>query len=207
MKLDKIKKNNNGTILKWGLLVNDNLPIIEDISEVNPRNAQEVAKRLCAISYVIGSAFGADRNDLVKYLKDYKLWPYVSDKEKALLLSNTLSKQDKINVEWLSECSQALAWSLGMVELDPFKHCDDDLVDKIPLLDDPSEFISVAYLRPIDDIQYQSDLLYRLHWYARKCNLENIKCEISLSTIAERRKAIDWIYGTDKNWDHISLDT
>lgn len=108
---------------------------------------------------------------------------------------------------WLSEAAQSLAWCLGLVELDHFKHCDDDLAEKIPFKVDPSEFISNSRLRPIAEIQQQVDLLYRLHWYARNCRLTGSECELSESIISERRKAIDWAYGVEKDWDEVPADT
>lgn len=207
MNLEVLKIKNNQYLSSLGIGINQNLPLIEDLQEVQPRSAQDVAGRLSAIAYVIGLAFGANRIDLIDNLKKFKLWDYVSNYEKSLLQSDEISEQDKINMEWLSESAQALAWSINIVELDHFKHCDDDLATKIPFNNDPTNFIASARLRPIEEIQEQSDLLYRMHWYTRNCKLTDTNCVLSESTIVERRKAIDWAYGVEEDWDEVPLDT
>jgi len=207
MNLEELKTKNNKYLSSLGIDINQNLPLIEDLQEVQPRSAEDIAGRLSAIAYVIGMAFDANRIELINNLKKFNLWSYVSNYEKTLLESEKISEQDIINMEWLSESAQALAWSIGIVELDHFKHCDDDLAMKIPFNIDPTNFITSAHLRPIEEIQEQSDLLYRMHWYTRNCKLTEADCVLSASIITERRKAIDWIYGVEEDWDEIPLDT
>ncbi len=207
MNLEKLRDRNNSYLLSVGIKTNSNLPLIEEVEEVQPRTAQDVAGRLSSIAYVIGMAFGAKQDDLIYYLNKYSLWRYVSHYEKSLLESDKISEQDRINMEWLSESAQALAWALYLVDLDHFKHCDDDLATKIPYKKNPTDFISSSNLRPIEEIQEQSDLLYRMHWYAKHCRLEGKECVISESIILKRRKAIDWVYGVEQEWDEVQLDT
>ncbi len=110
-------------------------------------------------------------------------------------------------MSWQTECAQALAWCIGLVELDHFQHCDDDLAQKVPFKTDPSDFIRSAKLRPIAEIQDQSDLLYSMHWYATNCRHPGRDCDLSESIISERRKAIDWVYGVEEDWDEVPMDT
>jgi Domain of unknown function (DUF4272) len=177
------------------------------MDEVTPRSAQDVAGRLSALAYVIGLGFGAKGSDLSEQLQKYDLLPFVSEREKALLSEEVIDDQDKVDMSWQTECAQSLAWCIGLVELDHFQHCDDDLAQKIPFKTDPSDFIRSAKLRPIAEIQEQADLLYRMHWYARNCRLAGRDCDLSESLISERRKAIDWIYGVEEDWDEVPMDT
>lgn len=206
MNTETLKEASNQYLKSMGITVNKNLPLIENISEVKPRSAKDVASRICAISYVIGMAYDADKNKLIKYLKDYNLWSYVSHNEQSLLKNKDISEQEIIDIEWLTECSQALAWCLGLVEMDHFKDYDEDLPDKIPIKKDPTEFINNSKLRSIEEIQSQSDLLYRMHWYTKHIKFYQ-KSKLNQSIIVERRKAIDWVYGTEENWDEVPLDT
>ena len=205
--MEEIKKKNTKYLSSIGIEVPSHLPQIESLDEVNPRSAQDIASRLSALAYVIGLGFGAKSNELVEYLDKYELMPYVSNYEKGLLQQDIINDQDKINMSWLTECAQALAWCIGLVNLDHFKHCDDDLAQKIPFKTDPGEFIARAKLRPIKEIQEESDLLYRLHWYARDCGLTGRECKLSEGIISERRKAIDWAYGVEEDWDEVPMDT
>jgi len=172
-----------------------------------PRSAQDIAGRLSALAYVIGLGFDAKGINLLEHLNKYDLMPYVSSYENELLNQDIIGDQDKINMSWLTECAQVLAWCIGLVDLNHFKHCDDDLAQKIPFKTDPKEFIQEASLRPISEIQEQSDLLYRMHWYARNSGLTGKECELSEGIVSERRKAIDWAYGVEEDWDEVPMDT
>ena len=205
--LAELKANTEARLSAKNIKVIAHLPQIEGLDEVTPKNAQIVARRVCAMSYVIGLGYGAKKRKLRNWLKKYKLWSSVTPYEKKCLGTFSISEQDKANYQWMAEASQALAWSLGLVEMDHFKHCDDDLITKIPLESDPTEFIESAKLRPIEDIQKEVDLLYRMHWYARNNQLQGKQSQLSLSIIMERRRAIDWVYGTAEEWEDIDLST
>jgi len=205
--MEEIKKKNTDYLTSINIDVPEHLPVIESLDEVRPRSAIDVASRLSAIAYVVGLAFDAPGASLAPYLEKYGLMPFVSDYEKSLLEQKTIEEQDKVNMSFLPECAQALAWCLGIVELNHFRHCDDDLAKKIPFKEDPSNFISSALLRPLNEIQEQADLLYRMHWYAKNCSLTGNESKLSQSIVSERRKAIDWVYGVEENWDEVPMDT
>lgn len=202
----KIKSSTEKFLKKNKIPINKKLPLIEDIEEVNPLNSNIIAKKLCALSYIIGLGYDAPPNEMKALIDQYRLDEVLSDYEKTLLNSKKLSKQDKINCTWLDEAAQALAWSLSMVKLDNFTHCDDDLADKIPFKSSPDEFIETAQVRPIDEIQMMVDQLYRMHWYAKYCRNEDKECPYSESIIRERRRALDWVYGVEINWDEVPSD-
>ncbi len=205
--MEAIKNKNTEYLASLGIKVPEHLPLIESLDEVSPRSSTDVASRLCAIAYVIGLGFDVNGSELMVQIEKYNLVHFVSDYEKELLERKSVEGQDKINMTWLTESAQSLAWCIGLVVLDHFTHCDDDLADQIPFKTDPSDFITNAKLRPIEEIQEQSDLLYRMHWYARNCSLTGKECEFSMSIISERRKAIDWVYGLEENWDEVPSDT
>ena len=205
--MEELKNKNTEYLSSIGIDVPEHLPQIEGIDEVKPRTAQDIASRLSALAYVIGLGFDAKGKDLLEQLNKFNLMSHVSVYESSLLNQDIIGGQDKINMSWLTECAQALAWCIGLVDLDHFKHCDDDLSHKIPFKEDPHEFIQNAKLRPITEIQEQSDLLYRMHWYARNCGLTGKDCELSEGIVSERRKAIDWAYGVEEDWDEVPMDT
>ncbi len=188
--------------------INEHLPQIEPISELKPQNAQAVARRCVVLSYVIGIAYGADVSKLNQYLTDIGLIVYASSKERDLLAQANHTEQERTNVGWLAECVQSLAWCLGLVELDPFRGCDDNLASHFPRpFVDPSEFIATAKLRPFDEIYQQADLHYRLHWAARNSRLTGAPCSVSEELIMERRKPLDWVIGVEEDWDEVPGDT
>lgn len=188
--------------------INENLPLIETINELRPQDGRSVAIRSIVLSHVIGLGFGADAKRLQASLRDFGLFEYASPKERELLSKAEHTQQEKVNATWLVECVQSLAWCLGLVDLDPFRHCDDNLASHFPPpFGDPSSFISHAKLRPLDEIYQQVDLHYRLHWAARNARLTGRLCKIAEGFISERRKALDWTIGVELDWDEVPLDT
>ena len=103
---------------------------------------------------------------------------------------------------------RVLATVLGLVDLDPFRQCDDDLASNFPAaFADPADFIRNATLRPFVDVYQQADLHYRLHWAARNSRLTGQECPIQEGFIAERRKPLGWVIGVADDWDEIPMDT
>jgi len=202
-----IKASTESYLKSKGLEPNLSLPLIESLDEVSPRNAQDVAAKMFAMSNLIGMGYGAKRSNLKKNLKAYQLWQFVTEAERKALNSFRLKKETKIHYQWLCECCQALAWCFNLVEMDHFKRCEPDLIDKIPPNKDPSTFIEKAVLRPIVEIQREVDLLYRISWNARfKERHKNVE-NVNYNVIFERRRALDWVYGVAEAWDDITLDT
>jgi hypothetical protein len=205
--LEAIKSRSEARLRDLGACIGSNLPLIEDLDEVAPRSARDAAGRACALGYVIGIGFRADRTELQNFIRRFHLDEWVSRNERALLQAPSPSEQDLINCMWLTECVQALGWALGLVALDPLHRCDDDLAQHFPLREDPATFISAARLRPLSEIQAEVDFHYRLHWWVRHCQLTDSKCNFESSIVVERRRALDWLYGVDPDWDEIPLDT
>lgn len=207
MNLDELKAKSEDHLLNLNVEVNPNLPTIESLEEVKPKSAGDVAGRSCAIAYVIGLAFGASGEQLKSDISKYSLGNWVSGREWGFLDSPSVSDETSNECSWLSESAQALAWSLDLVGLDPRSPCDDDLATKIPFRSDPKSFIESAELRPIEEIQEQVDFHYRLHWWLRQCELAGTKTDFNYGVIAERRRALDWLYGAAVEWYDVTLGT
>ena len=148
--------------------INATLPVIETQDELTPKSADAVATRAVVLSYVVGLGFGQTGERMKQPLIDFSLFESASANEQRLLTASSISEQDKVNCSWLVESLQSIGYCLGLVNLDPFSQCDDELASKFPpAFTDPSDFIRTAKLRPFDDIYQQADLHYRIHWAAR----------------------------------------
>lgn len=204
-----IAKTTSHEFLRRHLIeINETLPVIEAVDEWRPCDVRSVAIRSIVLCYVIVIGFGADPKRLKASLEEFGLFGYASPKEQDLLSRAEHTKQEKVNMTWQTECVQSLAWCLGLVSLDPFRHCDNDLASHFPKpFDDPTSFISEATLRPFDEIYQQVDLHYRLHWAARNARLIGRPSKITEGLISERRKALEWTAGVELNWDEVPLDT
>lgn len=208
MSPEKAKSNSYLLLRKGGIPINEHLPVIEAPESLSPQDAKAVARRSVVLSYVIGIAYGADVARLNSFLVESGLIEYASTNEKDLLGRTQHTEQEKINAGWLAECVQSLAWCMRLVELDPFRRCDDDLASHFPRpFVDPSAFIEAAQLRPFEEIYQQADLHYRLHWAARNARLLGEHSALSEELIMERRKPLDWVIGVEGDWDEVPLDT
>ena len=205
---DSIKLDSNKLFDNLGIAINEHLPLLEDISELSPQPAAEVATRAVLLQQLIGVGFGAEPSKLITNIRSWNLSDSLSDNEKNILSPEDVSDQVKIDCQWLIECMQSFAFCLGLADLNPLHECDDDLSDKFPSPHvDPSSFISQAKLIPFDDIYRQADIHYRLHWAARQAQLTNQDFPIAESVIRERRRALDWVIGVEDDWDEVPSDT
>lgn len=204
---ESVKSENERLLQSLGVAVNPTLPLVENPTELQPRTAREIVQRALVLGYVIGIGFGQSGDRLKAALRQHSLYEFTTPKERGLLDSNSPSKQDQINCTWLTECVQALAWCMEMVDLDLHRQCDDDLGPRFPIFADPEPFLATARLRNFDEIYAAADLHYRAHWACRDAQLKGESCPLNMGIIKERRRALDWALGVPFEWDEIPLDT
>jgi hypothetical protein len=190
-----------------GIRVNAALPFIEAPEELRPVSAHDVARRSLVLGYMIGIGFRQPGSRLKAQVEKWGLYQSTSSAERMLLDKEEYSQQEIVDATWLTECVQSLAWGLGLAELDHFRGCDNDLGPKFPIMSDPAGFIAGARLRDFEDIYYQSDLLYRLHWASRDDRMHGRAATLDEGLIRERRKAMDWMLGVEADWDEVPSDT
>lgn len=205
---EMIKAANIAILRSWGIPVNDHLPQLEAEADLTPQPAIAVARRCMIMSHVIGIGFGGDSDKLRKAAENWGLLEYASEHEKDMLCRTTHTEQERIDATWQVECLQSFAWCLGLTDLEPLQHCDDDLASKFPApFTDPAAFIASASLRPFAEIYSQADLHYRLHWASRDARLTGVEFPVSEGLLRERRKALDWVIGVEADWDEVPSDT
>jgi hypothetical protein len=205
--IETIRANNEARLIKLGIAVNPGLPYIESIDDVTPRSATEIAQMLVALSYTIRIAYGYPISDAREHLTKLGAIGVLGSTTLDIFNSGTLTEQQRIDLAWQAEAAQAIAWALGLAELDHTRRCDDDLAARMPFGDSELHFIQAAQRRSIAEIQEQVDLVYQMHWYAVNCRFTGSDCSLNESVIRERRRALDWIYGIDEDWDEIPMDT
>jgi len=205
---EEAKNHSQRFLAAHGVRINDMLPLIEAPNELNPRPSQDAARRVVVLIHIIGIGFGQPGARMKAPLEQFGLLKFASANELRLLNADTSTKQEKANAAWLVECVQALGWCLGVVDLDPFAGCDDDLASHFPPpFTNPTEFIANARLRPFPELYQQADLHYRLHWAARDARLRGTDSLVNERIIEERRKALDWVVGVEADWDNMPVDT
>ncbi|MES2261140.1 MAG: DUF4272 domain-containing protein [Pseudomonadota bacterium] len=204
---ESIKARNEEYLRKLGVEVNPALPCIEPLDEVSPRSPVEVAQIFVALSYMIRIGYDFPIPEAREYLTKLGVNDVLGSTTLEILNSGKLSEQQKVDIGWQAEAAQAIAWALGLAEIDNTRHCDEDLAVRLPFGDGEHGFIQAVQLRSISEIQEQVDLIYRMHWYTVNCRLTGKDCILNESIIRERRRALDWIYGIDEDWDEIPMHT
>ena len=208
------RKEKTETFLKEiNIPFNFGLPPIEEESEANIRTAEEIAKRIIILAYLGVYSEDGDKDEILEFFKTEKLWDFVSEYEKKLLSKKKLTKKDRINISWQSECILLLLWTINKVDNLglPIEQCNiGEILDLLPnAFDTTKDFIQSAIVRPKVEILDKSDLIYRLHWAAREADSkgEDVPGNFDIGIIQEWHYAINWVTYYDENWDDIITDT
>jgi hypothetical protein len=204
---ESVKEGNEAFLRQLGVAVNTALPCIESLDEISPRSATEVAQQLIAVFFMVNVGHGYPVASAREDMLALGLSDVLGSTSREILSREPLSERDKIALSWQAEGLQSLAWALNLAQLDHTRLCDDNLFSCIPARELASQFIATAKLRPLSEIQEQVDLIYRMHWAVVNTRFTGGNPDFNESVIRERRRALDWIYGVDDDWDEIPLDT
>ncbi|MFL5742922.1 MAG: DUF4272 domain-containing protein [Flavisolibacter sp.] len=187
------------------------LPLIEE-SEARVRTPQEIANRICVLMYLYYvSKKPQDRNNLIVFLKEQKLWEAVSSHEKELFTID-VSGQEQIKISWRTEAIWLLLWAINKVdklELPVDRVSISEIFERIPgFMEDTKEFVQTATGRTTPEILDVADLTHRLHWATQHTELNGpLALNLNSNIVQERHHAINWaIYYAD-NWDEITTDS
>ena len=192
---------------KHGIEVPSHLPIIDKQHSLTPPSADDVARRLLVLGYLIGASYSASPKEVKALVETYNLWHALSRSEKKLLNQKTFSDRDKINASWLSECAEVLAWGLQLTDIDHFHKSRETYAENLPIKADPTSFIDSSETRPYDEIYAQADLIFRLHWFAKQAHYDQKPCPLNWEVLQERHRAINWLVGEEPDWDEVTTDT
>ncbi|WP_253284539.1 DUF4272 domain-containing protein, partial [Arcanobacterium phocae] len=140
-----LRAETNRRFASWHLVPNEHLPLLESLSDLQPKSSAAVAARAVSAGYVAAVCFGASAPRVSKDLKQFGLWQFLTPDEQDLLTETNPSCQSLAFHGWLIESIQFLAWSLGLAELEHFTQCSEKLASHFPRAGtDPAEFISRA---------------------------------------------------------------
>ena len=190
-------------IRKHGLDAPPHLPFLDDPDELNPPSAEQVARRLLVLAYLIAVSFDIEGDKIIDHLRSFELWRDLTVKEKALLQKPAFSEEDKNNASWLTECTEVLGYALGMTEIDHFSAAKEDYLDQIPVRSDPQAFIEKSRLRAFREIYMQADLICRLYWIASDASTKGLQSPLDSELLYERYRAVNWLVGKKDSWDEV----
>jgi len=206
----KRKARSTSVLAEKKLTPYPDLPTITADEELDLRDAKDVAKRIVCLTAIAVHGESPPDFDAIAFLKEHKVWGFVSPKEKAFLEAKDLPAKELSVMTWRYEAAWALLWSLGKVDEIGFpdKQCDAQIVLK-NVLENSDELIKTAKLRDASEILDQNDLLYRCYWLARQSARTGKPLkEISQSVVYERLYAFNWLTRyMRKKWDETVVDS
>ena len=197
----------------------ENLPCIEDASEVALKDVDVICKKAISTLLIIQVAHDSLNNEFEKsksYFSEefqrFGVEDYLNKEEKELW-NGTYTKQSLCNITWKYETLWALLWALGIIGDDEFKVPVDvmDYMKAIRIIrecKDYDEFKAKVNMRGIEEILDMLDLFYRYHWTTEDARLNLKKLpKINGEVVAERRRGLEWLVSQEEDWNDISLDT
>lgn len=214
------RKISNAKIKALGIACLEDLPLIEDSSQVKLKSLDEICQRALACIITIQLACDVNEDETLyeevkgyiePVLKQYEVDKKLLPKEKKLF-NGKYTKQDVVDITWTYEAYWVLIWALGFVEeLDfPQDMCDVKTAIEIATsCGTYNEFKQKVKLRDIEEVLDELDLYYRYHW---ACDEKRINPETEIGAlypdvVIERRRALEWLVNEEKDWNEISLDT
>lgn len=212
------REKSNNIIKSMGIACLEELPVLEDSSQVEIKSINDICKRAIACLFSVQVACDIANNNYeesVNYFKPllekYEVSNELNSVEKRIF-DGSYSKQDAINIDWEYETYWALVWALGLIDniSDASNICDcKKAIDLVAGKQSFDDFKKECKLRDVEEILDMLDLFYRYHWATteKRINPKTPIGNLNPSVVVERRRGLEWLISNEKDWYNISLDT
>ncbi len=193
--------------------VNPNLPDLEKELKIF-KTPQDIALRIIHLYSLIGITMPkVEIEKIKKWLEVEGVFDSLENEEKRIFIETPQSNKLKKNLSWLKESLYTLIWAIKGVSELPFPNilCNlDSIFNKIPPKVPVNQFMKETNIRNKEEILFQTDLHYNLHWALKESKLsgndKGLLLKINGDIVIERRKALEWIVSKSL-WNEIVLDT
>ncbi|GAB3240054.1 hypothetical protein GCM10027346_33800 [Hymenobacter seoulensis] len=206
----RIKAESEAKVLALDGRICDWLPLL-DAPEL--RGVEEIRGRMSVLNALINISFRASIAVIRDWLTQENLLAYLSAEEAAILAKEDeqLTEQELTNLRWNLESLWAMMWATRMIhDLDPVKWCGDNMASLLPNLEkgqNNEKLAGLQNLRQAAELYRMLDFYYRLHWYCVDERIHGRAPIVSESLVYERRKALEWIYNSQYQWDEVEMST
>lgn len=206
----EIKSKNDKIISEKGLRFNNWLPILETPAL---RSIEEIKGRMAVMNALINIGFEAPTFLIKDWIGQQNLSKYLSEEEKEILeLENDDLTETQINTFlWYLEALWALMWLTEMIDnLDPEVFVGDEMASLLPNLEQGEsneKLEKLQNIRPEIEVYTMLDFYYRLHWYCVDERINNREALLNEGVIYERRKALEWAFNRESDWDNVEMST
>jgi hypothetical protein len=199
-----------------GVRVPKSLPPVVAETEVELREARDVASRLLALfacamrgeSLASGTPISAAEIERRMPLAFVAMSP----KERKFVSDDAPERQDVVNHVWRYETVVPLAWAVRTLEtmLFPSGVCDVPALAKMIVGLDAESFVSGTRLRGAGELLDALDLTYRLHWATTDARAKKaaVPAGVEPGVVAERHYALNWLTCFEgAEWDDVTTPT
>lgn len=206
----EIKSKNDKIISEKGLRFNNWLPILETPAL---RSIDEIKGRMAVMNALINIGFEAPTFIIKDWIEQQNLSKYLSEEEKEILeLENDDLTETQINTFlWYLEALWAFMWLTEMIDnLDPEVFVGDEMASLLPNLEkgeSNEKLEKLQNIRPEIEVYTMLDFYYRLHWYCVDERINNREALLNEGVIYERRKALEWAFNRESDWDNVEMST
>lgn len=206
----EIKTENDKLISEKGYRFNQWLPILETPAM---RSIEEIRGRMAVMNALINIAFEAPTYLMKDWIENNNLVAYLSEEEKEILeTENEELNQAQINsLLWYLEALWSFMWLTEMIDsLEPEENVGDEMASLLPNLEqgeNNQKLESLEALRPELETYKMLDFYYRLHWYCVDERINGREAKLNEGVIYERRKALEWAFNRENDWDNVEMST
>lgn len=206
----EIKTANDKLISEKGYKFNQWLPILETPAM---RSIEEIRGRMAVMNALINIAFEAPTYLMKDWIENNNLVAYLSEEEKEILeTENEDLTQIQVNsLLWYLEALWSFMWLTEMIDsLQPEENVGDEMASLLPNLEQGEsnqKLESLEALRHELETYKMLDFYYRLHWYCVDERINGREAKLNEGIIYERRKALEWAFNRENDWDNVEMST
>lgn len=191
--------------------VNQKLPCIVSIEEVELRPTPALLDRVYALLIVAAKGEGVEQEQLEKVISEKMIHSF-SPQETAVLENDSLTDQEKAYATWRYEGLYTLLWALGIMdELKyPNEICDVSAVVSKIFQPSREEFENSIQRRTKEEILDELDKIYRMNWACVDARIkgEQVTGGIEPGVVYERHYALNWLTQyQNQDWDDVQTNT
>ncbi len=206
------RERSAGRLATLGLATPDYLPVTVADEEALLRPAQEVARRVIALTAVALRAEAVEQPRIVKFLQGKNATKALSPEELKFLKQAQPDEAEMRKLTWRYEALWTLLWALGHIDRvgPPNFQCNAKHAVQLVQQAAPEQFVGQAKLRPAAEILDELDFYYRAHWHAVNARQAGHPPHPDLDPdiIYERHYALNWLTTyMYQAWDDVRTDT
>lgn len=223
---DGRKARSEKVLAKHGVMINPNLPRIENEDEVKIKSPEEIVKRAVAAFITAQIAIDICNNDgasesaefFIPVMEQFGLIGELTDDEKIyfdLSKCEAISQDEAYQMQWRLEMCVPLFWACGFRKKLDYPDEMTDTVKLIKLIGGCKSFdelMSHVKMRSVSEILDEADLVFRMDWACVEARIKNepsFMGDLFSDVVVERHKGLNWIiraYGAE-DWDTVAPHT